>query len=87
MWTVCKVFIEVVAVLLLLYVFWVLGHKAYGILAPQPGIELILPALGSKVLTTGPPGKSLHVYFSKLFSYIILLLNILYFSWDDIMYI
>ena len=59
MWTICKVFIEIVAILLLLYVFWGFGHKAYGILAPQPGIEPTLLALGSKVLTTGPLGKSL----------------------------
>ena len=35
------------------------GCKACGILAPQPGIKLIPAALEGKVLTTGPPGKSL----------------------------
>ena len=35
------------------------GHKAYGILASLPGIELAPPALESEVLTTGLPGKSL----------------------------
>ena len=28
-------------------------------LGPQPGIEPISPALEGRVLTTGPPGKSL----------------------------
>ena len=36
--------------------FWCLGLKAHGILAPQPGIKS--PALGGEVLTPGPPGKS-----------------------------
>ena len=35
------------------------GHEACEILAPQPGIEPVLPAMEGKVLTTGPPGKSL----------------------------
>ena len=34
-----------------------------GILAPRPGIELAPPALEGKVLTTGPPGKSLCLHF------------------------
>ena len=33
--------------------------EACRILAPQPGIELVLHALEGEVLTTGPPGKSL----------------------------
>ena len=37
--------------------FWL---KACGILAPQPGNQPAPPALEGKVLTTGPPGKSLH---------------------------
>ena len=43
--------------------FWLSGHEACGILAPQPGIEPSPPALEGKVLTTGPPGKSLHYLF------------------------
>ena len=39
--------------------FWCLGHKACGILAPQLGTESVPPALEDKVLTTGLPGKSL----------------------------
>ena len=38
--------------------FWFFGHKACGILAPQPGIEPTPLAREGKVLTTGPLGKS-----------------------------
>ena len=41
--------------------FWFFGRKACGILAPRPGIEPAPPALEGKVLTTGPPGKSLQL--------------------------
>ena len=44
MWITFKVFIEFVTVLLL-FMFWVLGPKAYGISAPGPGIKYALPAL------------------------------------------
>ena len=44
--------------------FWIFGPKACGISAPQPRIEPALLALGGEILTTGPPGKSLHIYFS-----------------------
>ena len=43
--------------------FWSFGHKACGILAPQPGIKLAHPALEDEVLTTGPPGKPFKMYF------------------------
>ena len=39
------------------FMLLVLGWDAGGILAPQPGIEPVLPELEGKVLTTGPPGK------------------------------
>ena len=40
MWTIFKVFIEFVAILLLFYVlFGFFGPKTCGILAPRPGIE------------------------------------------------
>ena len=39
--------------------FGVSDLKACGILTPQPGIEPSPDALEGKVLTTGPPGKSL----------------------------
>ena len=50
MWTIFKVFIEFVTILLL----------ACGTLAPQPGIEPVPPALEGKVLTLGPAGKFLY---------------------------
>ena len=49
-----KSFIEFVTILLL----WFFGHKAYGILAPRPGMEPLFPALEGEVLTAGAPGKS-----------------------------
>ena len=48
--------------------FWFFGYKAGRILAPQPGIELTLPALEGEVLTTGLPGTSL-VFLSFLLRY------------------
>ena len=55
----CKAFTEFVKILLLFYVFVFSGHEACEILAPGQGIEPTLPSLQGKVLTTGPPGKSL----------------------------
>ena len=40
--------------------FYVFDPKARGILTPQPGIEPSPDALEGKVLTAGPPGKSLR---------------------------
>ena len=39
--------------------FWVFHQEACGILAFQPGIGLPPPSLEGKVLTIGPPEKSL----------------------------
>ena len=39
------------------FMFCFLGLKAFGILAPRPGMEPTLPALELEVLTTGPPQK------------------------------
>ena len=39
--------------------FWIFGHVAGGISAPEPGIEPATPALEGEILTTGLPGKSL----------------------------
>ena len=54
------------------FMFWFFGHKAYGILAPQWGIEPETPTLGGEVLTTGPPGESpewlLKCVFNRLFA-------------------
>ena len=36
---------------------------AYGILVPCPGIEPASPALEGGFFTTGPPGKSLYIYY------------------------
>ena len=38
--------------------FWFFGHKTYGILSPQLGIESASPVLEGEALTTGPPGSS-----------------------------
>ena len=66
MWTIFKVFIESVVVLLLFYVLiFFFGSEACGILAPQPGVKPAPPALGGKVLTTGPSGKSWGFYFRR----------------------
>ena len=50
MWTIFKVFIEFVTILLC-FMFWFFGHEACGILAPC--------VLEGEVSTTGRPGKSL----------------------------
>ena len=44
-----------------MFVFF--ARVACGILAPQPGIELTHPALEGRVLTTGPPEKSMFHHF------------------------
>ena len=56
MWTILKVFIEFVTVLLLLFCVLVFWPEACGSLAPWPGIELTLPTLEGEVLTTELPG-------------------------------
>ena len=59
-WTIFKVFIEFVTILLLFYVLVFFGHKACGIPAPCAGLKPTLPALEGEILTTGTPGKSLN---------------------------
>ena len=59
------VFIEFVTVLLL-FLFWIFGFKACGILVPQPGIEPTSLVLEGKVLTIGPPGKFQWYSFLEL---------------------
>ena len=69
MWTIFKVFIEFVTILLLFYVsvfclfVCLFSREACGILPPQPGIEPEPPALEGKVLTTGLSGNSQHKGF------------------------
>ena len=46
--------------------FQFFGHKACGILTPQPGTQAAAPALEGEVLTTGPPGKSQQMNKSYL---------------------
>ena len=60
MWTILKVFIKFVTILLLFYVL----AERHAILA-WPGIEPILPALEGKALTTGSPDKSLKSWLKK----------------------
>ena len=59
-WTIFKVFIEFVTILLLFYVLvFIFGPEAWGFLVHLPGIKPTPPALEGEVLTTGPSGKSL----------------------------
>ena len=53
MWTIFKVFIEFIIILLLFYVFGFFGHEACGILASWSVIKPAPLALEGKVLTTG----------------------------------
>ena len=57
MWAILKVIIEFVTILPLFCVldFWPPGIR--GILAPQPGIEPVPPALEHEVLTAGYQGS------------------------------
>ena len=61
MWTIFKVFIEFVEIL-----FQFFSPEAYGILASQPGIKPVPPALEDEVLTTGPLGQSLLVILDSV---------------------
>ena len=56
MWTIFKVFIDFVTILLLFCVLF-FGCQACEILAPQPRIELSPLALKGEIVTTGPSGK------------------------------
>ena len=47
------------------FMFWFSGCKACGILVPWPGIEPASPPVEGEVLTTGPLGKSLLMYFNR----------------------
>ena len=51
--------------MLLLYVLF-FGYEAYGILAPQPGIEPAPLTLEDEVLTTGPPGLSHNMTLTNI---------------------
>ena len=58
-WTIFKVFIEFVTILLLFYVFW---PEACGLLAHQSGIKPAPPALEGEVPTPGPPWHPAGVF-------------------------
>ena len=63
MWTILKVFIEFVTMLLLFFmslVFWPRGKWDLSFLTRA---GTVTPALESKILTTGPPGKSPQYVF------------------------
>ena len=60
-----KAFGEFVAILHLLFMFWILGTKACRILAPRPGIEPTALALEGAVLTTELPGESPNISISS----------------------
>ena len=64
MQTTFKVFIEFVAVLLLFFMFCFFGRKACRILASQPVIQPILPALELSIIFY----RSLHVVADGKFS-------------------
>ena len=46
--------------------FVFLASRTIRILAPQPGMEPTTPALGGKVLSTGPPGSPFFFFFSSI---------------------
>ena len=60
MWTIFKVFIEFVTILFLSYV---LGFSLQGMWEFSSLIKPAPPALEGKILTTGPPRKSLVTHF------------------------
>ena len=45
------------------FMFCFFGHEACGISSSQLGIKFIPPALEGEVLTTGPSGRSLGLFF------------------------
>ena len=48
-----------------------MGFMTCGILVSQAGTEPVSPALEDGFLTTGPPGKSLHVHCCDVLYFII----------------
>ena len=66
MWTIFKVFIECVTVLLLVSVSWL---RPMWDLSSLPGDQTCTPALEDEVLTIQPLGMSLWTYFNKYHHY------------------
>ena len=49
------------------FMFWFFGHEVYGLLATQPGIKSLPPALVGELLTTGPSrGSPYNVLYALL---------------------
>ena len=65
------------------FMFWFLGFKAYGILAPWPKIKPSTPELEDEVLTTGQPGKSIKLKFWENIFIIIYTVFFSYCSWGS----
>ena len=77
MWTIFKAFIKFVTILLLFWVFVeFFGQEVCGISAPRPGIQPSAPALEGKVLTTGPPGKSLDSTYKLYYTLFVFLVHL-----------
>lgn len=72
MWEIFKVFIEFSVILFLFYVlfFWA---QTCELLTPWPGVSPAPPALESKVLTPGMPGRSHEGRFGFLFNFLFIL--------------
>ena len=69
MWTIFKVFIELVTIVsVFVLVFWPQGM--WDALAPGPGMDPVPPALEGEVLTTGLPGKSQKKHFKEQSNFI-----------------
>ena len=66
-WTIFKVFNELVTVLLLLFMFWFFGHEACGILAPNQGSNLH-PCMGRQNLNHWTTKEVLHMLFNYVIS-------------------
>ena len=82
MWAIFKVFIEFLTILFL-FLFWFIGHKARGILAPQLRMEPVLPALESHLNYWNTEGAPLIL---KFFLALVMLLQETQFQslgWED----
>ena len=62
MWTIFKIFLEFVTILLLWFMFWFFSCKVCGILISDQGLNRY-PLLWKAKTITGPPGKSPHPAF------------------------
>ena len=63
MWTIFNVFIVFVRIFFC-FLFWFSSYKAYGMLAPWPGIEPAPLASEGEVLTSGLSGKFLFLFLN-----------------------